>query len=898
MKTTNHFILCSIMFFGVTSIVGQTASAQPVKPNILIIFDTSGSMLSSSCDGQMAPVGDDNDGQGSRIYNLKEAMREALYYAGVDEANFGLMRFPQMENACHLDSCNFGTYTAGYYQVVASQQGGDNDHTGCKLSQDSNQTTYGTWFDNSIAEAIVVPVTKPAAGLDPSGPNDFDPQDGNLLAIFPWLNQHSHCQNNAIDDPEIQGIPQQWTPLGRSLFYARLYFDNYVIPHESSSVLPCRNNVIILVTDGGESCDSTLSSLNHEPTTLSDCNGGTEFNPIRQACLGFVPNPPSHRYPIRTYVLTQTGITGNNDRIALAGGTGSAWRADFTHQDEVKVALLAIIADAVPSGETCNGIDDNCNGLTDEGVKNQCSTFPQWCAVEQCNNIDDDCDGQTDEGLPLNACGGPCGAPVPQEVCSGVDDDCDGLVDTNDPDYFTGPDASCPCEVEVCDGIDNDCDGQSDAADSDYQVPAGSCGGVPNVGECHPGHWVCGPNPDNNNQVEEHCEDVVGATPEICNGLDDDCNGVPDDVTYNPSQCTVPDCTNGCCEGHWECQNGQDVCVPDAVGTEEICNGLDDNCDGRIDEGASCQVPYVCFYGACVERIPPDGCQNGQLPIDGLCLDNPCVAAHCDSGFVCDLQNGDATNDYCYDPCTQMSCNPGDTCDVVCDDNGCRGDCVANDCYLDPTICSDGQICKDGHCIDDACFGSGAMDCGNQACRDGACVDTCVDVQCGENQQCIDGECQGMDCDSSKCPPGRVCVQGQCAQDPCGGVMCGSGRVCRHGSCIDDPCRLIVCPSGSQCDERGQCVSSEPVEQDGGVSDSGTGRDGGPNQRDASVLDAAVGDGQVGPKDFSVSASGGGGCACRSTGSMPPLGWLLMMLGWVFLRRKGKSHETEKRRRM
>jgi hypothetical protein len=840
-------LLMPLMLPGLLIANSAPAHAQPVKPNILIIFDTSGSMVRNgsgtwtSCDGQYPPVGNSSMGTDSRIYNLKDAVRQALYEIGVDEANFGLARFAQTEQPNDLDSCAFPSGEAGYYTFPGS---------GCSISTHSTQTTYGSWFDSAASQAIVVPVTDPAQGLDPPNSSAFDPTDANLPEIFRWLDHYTTSSGGSINNPEIQAIPAQSTPIGRSLFYARMYFDNYVIPNDDPNVLPCRSNIVIIATDGGEACDGSMTSMPSEPNDPSDCVGGSEFNPRRQACLMYRPWVSNSWESIRTYVLTMPGLESDNDPIALAGGTSQALTADFTDPSAVKSALLSIIADAVPSGEVCNGLDDNCNGQIDEGVKNQCGSYPQWCATESCNNQDDDCDGQVDEGLPPNACGGPCGAPVPAEIpCNGIDDDCNPAT----PDEPAG----CTCGVEYCNGVDDDCDGLVDDDDPDMPTTAVPCGPNPPLGLCEQGTLIC-------NYGNSICDGAVYPEAETCDGQDENCNGIVDDVVYDPPECVIPNCQTACCDGHWECQNGQDVCVPNAITANEDCNGADDDCDGRIDEGAQCEQPLVCWYGDCAFRVPPDGCGTGLVEREGLCVTDPCRGTQCEGGLICEPVSGD-----CIDPCAGFNCSdPAELCDVTqvtCDASGtCTADdtaCVIPDCYLDPALCVDGEVCVDGSCAPDPCFGQSAIDCGTDACRDATCIATCVGVECDVGQQCTDGVCVAEPCGTFSCPPGQTCVDGQCAQDPCGGVTCKAGQVCEDGHCTDDPCRLIACPAGTVCRE-GQCVGTDP---DGGViqPDAGPGADAGPptDAGDATGVDSGL------PEDFNITA-GGGGCACHSaTGS-------------------------------
>ncbi len=148
-------------------------------------------------------------------------------------------------------------------------------------------------------------------------------------------------------------------------------------------------------------------------------------------------------------------------------------------------------ADCTPTTESCNGVDDDCDGVIDNGATRAnvcglgvcahtgtatCGGQPIACeplagtVAETCNGLDDDCDGLTDEASGLSPCGtGICARWLPAcgmtcnplhgaaaEVCNGQDDDCDGETD----DGLTG----CTPQGSGCSGGDLDCSGSVDPA--------------------------------------------------------------------------------------------------------------------------------------------------------------------------------------------------------------------------------------------------------------------------------------------------------------------------------------------------------------------------------------------------------------------------------------------------
>jgi hypothetical protein len=240
--------------------------------------------------------------------------------------------------------------------------------------------------------------------------------------------------------------------------------------------------------------------------------------------------------------------------------------------DGLATECTAVAGTPLPE-EICNGVDDNCNGPIDEGLGlgMPCSVGIGICArsgfigcdaiglgtscdvvpgdpglVDECGNLlDDDCDGMTDEGFDVGA---PCTvgvgacARIGAKVCTAdrLGTECAALPGD-------------PAPAELCGNlIDDDCD---IFIDEGFDVGAGCSAGV---GACtRPGFKIC-----TADRATTECNAVAGApAAELCgNGLDENCDGVPDDGF---------DVGAGCSPGVGQCKrDGHKRCTADGTTTE------------------------------------------------------------------------------------------------------------------------------------------------------------------------------------------------------------------------------------------------------------------------------------------------------------------------------------------
>jgi MYXO-CTERM domain-containing protein len=167
--------------------------------------------------------------------------------------------------------------------------------------------------------------------------------------------------------------------------------------------------------------------------------------------------------------------------------------------------------------------------------------------------------------------------------------------------------------AEICDGFDNDCDGQTD------EDVCGSC--VPTTEVCDDADNDCDTVVDENRVCGPECTPV--ADTEDCNGNDDNCDGTVDEGCACPAgtparQCGVDAgrCTLGeqtCTDGTWS------ECAGARLPMRDLCDGVDNDCDGATDENA-CNVDTGGSDDGCGCAVVSAGATSSRLGLLGLLL--------------------------------------------------------------------------------------------------------------------------------------------------------------------------------------------------------------------------------------------------------------------------------------
>ncbi len=491
-------------------------------------------------------------------------------------------------------------------------------------------------------------------------------------------------------------------------------------------------------------------------------------------------------------------------------------------------------------GSYCNG-DETCMvGDPNADVRGCLAGTPPCAAGSTCDEATDSCtsecpDADADGALD-SACGGtdcddtdPLRYPGNTEVCDpdDRDEDCDDRTfGVRDADGDGSPDVLCcngtncgddcddtraavnPRQVETCDGLDNDCDGTVDeeVALTFYEDADGDDFGSDDPDAMTVLGCMAPPGFADNNT---DCDDSPGAgainpgVPEVCEGsVDENCDGTVDE----DCDCTVPD-SRMCPDAVGVCAGGMQTCVAGTwsdcsiMGTVEICDGIDNDCNGTIDNG----VDVACYadpdqdgfaaVGATLTRrcaclanetmTPPTGANIDcrEAPATSANVTFPGASEICD-GIDNDCSSGGGTEsaeDRDGDMYTALGfagCSGGPYPKQDCNDNNVDVNPDASD-YETTGYCIGASLCDCGgvmRCISSmmGCFGICSPSSGTAPSFDYNCNGT-EEVQPRRTGGCGPGGCVSP-CGNGGCGPSATYPSSSCGDNVtfscCGGCPC------------------------------------------------------------------------------------------------------------------------------
>jgi len=469
--------------------------------------------------------------------------------------------------------------------------------------------------------------------------------------------------------------------------------------------------------------------------------------------------------------------------------------------------------------ETCDGVDNDCDGATDEEspgeplCEDETVCTDDFCLLGTC--VNDVEDGFCAVGDGYCATHGEIKLDDPCKVCNtAVDDNAwsgsTALCDDVDP--CTEDDI---CKGGTCQGTAYQCDDWLDCTDDlcigggacEYPTSAGKC---LIAGTCFDGGFV---NPE---QECLACEPLTSQDQWTVMTMCDD--GDP---------CTESDtCSDGVCAGvPVQCDDGAactaDSCDPatglcqfnphhDACDDQDVCNGVE-SCEPvsgcvagtplACDDGNPCTLDECHADTGCAYGFTQDSCEDGN-PCTGpdVCQDGDCGPGPpvvCDDANFCTVDSCEPEFGCVYEENTEL-CDDGDDCTL---DDRCQGGVCTGETFLD---CDDGNPCTDDTC--DAILGCLHTD-NTLQCNDGdSCTgeDLCAAGTCvpGGQVDCDDGNV----CTNDACDPNQGCVYSNNDLGCDDANDCTSGDQCQHGDCIGG--NPLYCDDGDACNGLETCSSA------------------------------------------------------------------------------------------
>ena len=320
-------------------------------------------------------------------------------------------------------------------------------------------------------------------------------------------------------------------------------------------------------------CDDADAAVN--PLATEVCNG------IDDDCDGDVDDADAS---LDAGTRTEWYLDTDGDGFGDLGTTTSSCAAPAGYVANSADCDDADTTRSPAATEVCDGIDNDCNGqIDDDDAGRDASTTSNWYP-------DSDTDGFGDASVVVAACVQPAGF----------------VADATDCDDYAA--AVNPAASEVCNGIDDDCDAAMDDDDGSLDVSTATAWSYDGDAD---GYGAGGATlsclaPADSVANDEDCDDLTPAVnpmaSEVCNGIDDDCDGAADDDDGSLDTSTG---TAVYYDGDADGYGGGALtafCVPPAAyvvsgsdcddatyavnpAATEVCDGVDNDCSGTIDDG-------------------------------------------------------------------------------------------------------------------------------------------------------------------------------------------------------------------------------------------------------------------------------------------------------------------------